>query len=213
MARGNPNEGLLALILRVIRENGQAETYHTRKVTTLVTGLGYWKYRKTPRTPGQTVKSYFSENPEIFESVGPSEYRLRPEHYLAPEPIAMPLDAGVGVPPKVETTHLRTVRETKFIQQLKLLHGNRCQICGVAVSIGDDSYSEGHHIRHLGKGGEDNPRNILILCPNHHVQCDCCAIRLNLAELRIDPRHIVDQANIDWHNAKYSKMVRNKSSH
>src|SRR6185312_10911856 len=115
MGRGNPDGGLLKEILQVIRENGQTDSYDTGRVTTLVAQRGYWKYRKPPGSPGQTVNSYFSQNPELFENVGKRRYRLRLERFDTRESIVMPLDAGVGVPPKVETTHLRTVRETKFI--------------------------------------------------------------------------------------------------
>ena len=53
---------------------------------------------------------------------------------------------------------------------LKALYENRCQICGHNFSIRyGTSIVEAHHIVPYTVSLNNNPDNILILCPNHHV--------------------------------------------
>jgi len=53
---------------------------------------------------------------------------------------------------------------------LKALYENRCQICGHNVSARyGASIVEAHHIVPYTVSLNNNPDNILILCPNHHV--------------------------------------------
>lgn len=53
---------------------------------------------------------------------------------------------------------------------LKALYENRCQICGHNVSIRyETAIVEAHHIVPYTVSLNNNPDNILILCPNHHV--------------------------------------------
>ncbi len=97
----------------------------------------------------------------------------------------------------------RVIRDTSTVKDLKKIHGNRCQICGTAVELGRGIlYSEGHHIRPLGgeHEGSDEASNILIVCPNHHAQCDFGAIRLDLDALRLRPEHNISLQYIDYHN-------------
>ena len=90
-------------------------------------------------------------------------------------------------------------------RELKQRYQNRCQICHSAFPLGNGvTYSEAHHIRPLGEphNGPDTEDNILILCPNHHAQCDFCAIKLVLTSLYRLPDHIIDEAHIDYHNGR-----------
>jgi putative restriction endonuclease len=73
------------------------------------------------------------------------------------------------------TTVTRRIRDSKQAQLVKGWHENVCQVCDVELEIdGDRRYSEGAHIRPLGKPheGPDNVGNLLCLCPNHHAQFD-----------------------------------------
>jgi hypothetical protein len=84
-------------------------------------------------------------------------------------------------PERRETIVQRIIRDTEMARALKLRHRNQCQICGVAVPLwGSLMYAEAHHIRPLGHphNGPDSPSNMIILCPNHHAQCDLGAIKL-----------------------------------
>lgn len=112
-----------------------------------------------------------------------------------------PVDnADDKIPVSVKSIIYRKLRETDLIRTLKLIHRNCCQICGIVIDIAGATYSEGHHIKPLGRRGPDIAGNILILCPNHHVRCDYFGIVLELSKIRCDPRHVVEQRFIDWHN-------------
>ncbi|MEU8029752.1 YDG/SRA domain-containing protein [Streptomyces sp. NPDC049099] len=73
----------------------------------------------------------------------------------------------------------RLVRDDAVIRNVKRLHGGECQACGLRlVGPGGKPYSEGAHIRPLGKShkGPDVEPNVLCLCPNCHVRLDIGAI-------------------------------------
>lgn len=52
---------------------------------------------------------------------------------------------------------------------LKKLYQYRCQICGATATVmyGVD-VSEAHHIDYFTKSANNNPSNIVVLCPDHH---------------------------------------------
>lgn len=52
---------------------------------------------------------------------------------------------------------------------LKKLYQHRCQICGATATVmyGVD-VSEAHHIDYFTRTANNNPGNIVILCPDHH---------------------------------------------
>lgn len=97
----------------------------------------------------------------------------------------------------------RALRDTPLVRTLKCLHENACQICGKRLPLqGDKFYSEAHHVRPLGRPhfGPDAASNIVILCPDHHVQCDYGAIRLMPDKLRIHPLHHLNYEYLGYHN-------------
>jgi predicted restriction endonuclease len=104
----------------------------------------------------------------------------------------------------------RFVRDTRLSRAVKEVHQNKCQICGTSVLMADGSgYSEGHHIRPLGKnhGGPDDASNIICLCPNHHVALDACAMKINLEELRVHARHKIDPEQVEYHNELVERLA------
>ncbi len=115
--------------------------------------------------------------------------------------------ADLGNPdPKRATTHVsRVVRQTEQIRTLKKLHRHRCQLCGKRLRFPDGSaYSEGHHLRPLGKphNGPDISSNIIILCPNCHALCDFGAVQLDASRLRRHKGHTVANVYIIYHNTE-----------
>ena len=67
-----------------------------------------------------------------------------------------------------------------MIKVLKASYRDQCQVCNNVLHIGRGrGYSEGHHIRPLGKGGADVRENVLILCPNCHALFDLAAFSLS----------------------------------
>jgi len=103
---------------------------------------------------------------------------------------------------RVET--YRVLRDTALARRLKDLHQNSCQICGVQLQLSGRTYSEGHHIKPLGRphNGPDVAENILVLCPNHHALLDYGAIELDLATLQQDPDHHIATEYVSYHNTE-----------
>ena len=59
--------------------------------------------------------------------------------------------------------------DDKIQTSLKKLYQYRCQVCGATATVmyGVD-VSEAHHIDYFTKSANNNPGNIVILCPDHH---------------------------------------------
>jgi hypothetical protein len=85
----------------------------------------------------------------------------------------------------IETT--RVIRDTKMSQALKRLYRNKCQLCDTTIKLSSRNYSETHHLQPLGKThqGPDVQENMLVVCPNHHVQLDYGAIAIEPNSLEI----------------------------
>lgn len=69
----------------------------------------------------------------------------------------------------------RRIRDTALSREVKKMYRDKCQVCGIVIpGIGERQYSEGAHVRPLGRPhlGLDASDNILCLCPNHHTQLD-----------------------------------------
>ena len=144
--------------------------------------------------------------------------RVPVEHSLAPDGDGTSYSASAvlkasdiddaAYPERRETIVQRIIRDTETARALKLHHRNQCQICGVAVPLwGGLTYAEAHHIRPLGHphNGPDSQSNMIILCPNHHAQCDLGAIKLDIESLRRLPDHVIDTEHIRYHNMIIAK--------
>lgn len=74
---------------------------------------------------------------------------------------------------KVEYSGSAYKRDNVTVANLKALRDFTCQICSCKIQKADGSfYVEAAHIYPKAKGGEESPRNLLILCPNHHKEFD-----------------------------------------
>lgn len=114
------------------------------------------------------------------------------------------------------------VRSRRISMVLKHLYGHRCMFCDQALQIGADPdryYSEGAHVQPLGEphNGPDIAGNMLVLCPNHHLQFDngIISIRRVVGTYRVrskiigDPLegkvievchpHRLREEYVDWH--------------
>ncbi|MGI0102946.1 MAG: HNH endonuclease [Nitrosotalea sp.] len=65
-------------------------------------------------------------------------------------------------------------RDSKLSAIMKIKNNNICQICNIQTFESKDGhfYTESHHIIPRAKGGADDPKNILILCPTCHKKFD-----------------------------------------
>ncbi len=129
----------------------------------------------------------------------------------------MPIPAGNETPERVAAKVQRLVRSTQVVNYVKQVHDDVCQTCGVRLKIGDRAYSEGAHIRGLGRphNGPDVYSNVLCLCPNCHVLFDYGAMVIGsdmkvmvhgdvVGELRLHTDHRVAMEHLDYHREHYS---------
>lgn len=193
-------------------------------------------------TPVRVIRGYVSNNrtPEFYEYRG--LFRVT-DHWLEPDPegywmcrfrldpfIKFDFDAiedcptsdnchtppasQAGPAPRDFKTVSRIIRNTAAAQYIKDVYSDRCQICETQVRLPGRTYSEGAHIRALGRphDGPDRPDNILCLCPVCHLQFDNGGILLNQQyrissslgrrlrpQLLLDASHPVSVENITYH--------------
>jgi len=60
-------------------------------------------------------------------------------------------------------------RNREITKQLKELYNNKCQICDFTFKKDNgENYSETHHVIPLGENGDDDIKNLIVVCPNCH---------------------------------------------
>ena len=137
------------------------------------------------------------------------------------------LGSNRAVARKIVTASVQK-RDRKLAAQIRLLYDHECMICGSKLEIGEElHYSEAAHIKPLGTPhhGPDKANNLLVLCPNHHLQFDYGVVRLqrdSKGELRVrskikgdplegrklSPKHALDDAYIRWHHEWFDDKKR-----
>ena len=65
-------------------------------------------------------------------------------------------------------------RDSQLAAIMKIKNNHICQICETPTFESKDGnfYTESHHIIPRGKGGADDPKNILVVCPTCHEKFD-----------------------------------------
>jgi hypothetical protein len=114
------------------------------------------------------------------------------------------------------------VRNAQHVRELKMLYRNACTFCGKQTVIGVDPtkhYSEAAHVKPVGQphNGPDRKDNMIILCPEHHLQFDRGVLRigprlgglrvvskipgdpLNGSALRLQSPHSLNDSHVSWH--------------
>ncbi|MFE7462735.1 HNH endonuclease [Streptomyces sp. NPDC057499] len=114
------------------------------------------------------------------------------------------------------TNTSRIVRDVGLANKVKEMHSDHCQVCGTQLAKRFGTYSEAAHIRGLGQphNGPDELANLLVLCPNHHVQFDTLAIYIDphgivrattdgshRGVLRRLPKHHISEVHLRYHRA------------
>lgn len=121
---------------------------------------------------------------------------------LSKTPVALDLNEPTE-PSRVLSSTYRILRDTEIARSVKTAHEFRCQVCGEIVYLKNNLlYAEAHHIKPLGlpHNGPDIAENILCVCPNHHVQLDYGAIKIEKSTLRAAISHQVGEQFIEYHN-------------
>jgi putative restriction endonuclease len=122
--------------------------------------------------------------------------------------------SGADTPDRRAATVQRLVRSVQVAEYVKKLHDHTCQACGTRLAIGSRAYSEGAHIRGLGRPHDcpDVPANMLCLCPNCHVLFDNGALLIGddlgitvsgdiIGVLRVHDSHILDREHLAYHRS------------
>ena len=78
------------------------------------------------------------------------------------------VDEGAGIQQNLRLVKIRKLNR-KIGENLKLLYGYRCQLCGQLIGEEFGSHvAEAHHIDYFVKSLNNDASNQIIVCPNHH---------------------------------------------
>jgi putative restriction endonuclease len=130
------------------------------------------------------------------------------------EEVELDLDHDVREKKRVKGTVLRIVRDTKLARDIKALYNHKCQVCDVAIPTKNGFYSEGAHIKPLGKphNGDDSLANLICLCPNHHVMFDKGSFAISdnydllgaeTGQLKVHAKHKIEKDNLGYHRESH----------
>ena len=153
----------------------------------------------------------FQGKEDVFfsvEGLGHGVWGLR--GMVKDSPVAIDIPTGNEAPGRAEQRTYRVLRDMRLARQLKLLHRDRCQLCGQTLRISEvRTYSEAHHIIPLGNkhNGPDAPGNIIVLCPNHHALCDMGAIPLHRSDILTVDGHVISDESIEYHNSRIFGLI------
>jgi hypothetical protein len=78
-------------------------------------------------------------------------------------------------------------RNQSLVEKLQEMYLGRCQICqwNPVVDYGKE-ICHGHHIQWLSRGGVDELRNMILVCPNHHAAIHRLDAPLDYADFSFD---------------------------
>lgn len=132
---------------------------------------------KIPEESKEYFVLYCTEFDDVFYAECIDKLDLEAERrdilYLKEEEAEMEFNYNeIDITSKSEKQH-RYVKIRKLNkamgENLKLLYNYKCQICGTKFSIDHDcNIAESHHIEYFTKSMNNDMKNIIILCPNHH---------------------------------------------
>jgi len=106
-------------------------------------------------------------------SENPVQVEFAQEHAVTPTNVVESKPPQI-IPPRIDATISRIIRDTVMARRIKSLYEHRCQVCGTSLIVRDGVYAEAAHIRPLGAphNGPDTEENVLCLCPSCHVLFD-----------------------------------------
>ena len=106
---------------------------------------------------------------------------------------------------RIGRTTYQLSRNATRAARLKELYEYSCQVCGMAIQLVGRLYAETHHIKPRNEhNGKDFWDNMIVLCPNHHVEFD-------KGVLCVDPRKLCFLHKLD--NSINGKKVPMRGEH
>lgn len=117
--------------------------------------------------------------------------------------------------------YLQQIRDKSLARNIKEEYKHRCLFCekSLIVAIGPEmNYSEAAHVKSLGNSGPDSKDNLIVLCPEHHIQFDRGLLAMILEKgqlklmsklkdglngkvLKLKKGHELNVRYIDWHRS------------
>lgn len=99
-------------------------------------------------------------------------------------------------------------RDKEFRWKVLDAYGNQCAVCGCA----EEKILEAAHIKAVADGGNDDVRNGVCLCANHHLMFDEKLIQIDFKNLCLS--HVADSVkSMPWYDvfvANGSKLIQRK---
>ena len=124
------------------------------------------------------------------------------------------LPTGSRNPERRETLTSQIIRNPQNAIHVKKLHEYMCQFCKEKIVTPSGPYSEGAHIKPLGRphNGPDMVDNLLCLCPNCHLKLDKFVVHIGedgvslfdtasgekITEINLIEKHDINPENIEY---------------
>ena len=91
-------------------------------------------------------------------------------------------------------------RNRQLVKELQKIYEGKCQLCGWNPM---DEYGHwlchGHHIHWLSRGGEDDLKNLLLVCPNHHGAIHACDAQLDYKDFTFNFGVRIEKVELNLH--------------
>ncbi|UAB83511.1 HNH endonuclease [Zunongwangia sp. SCSIO 43204] len=114
-----------------------------------------------------------NDEPSIVDEIEQDEIANHLKHRTKSVLIDELKNSEISSSEKVTVNHKTYKRNNKIVALIKILRDFKCQICGQFILKRDGSkYIEAAHIVPKHKKGNEDPKNIILLCPNHHKEFD-----------------------------------------
>jgi len=121
---------------------------------------------------------------------------------------------------RAATTVSRIKRDVSLSENIKEIHGYKCQVCNVYLKTPYGGIAIGAHIKGLGKphNGPDVIENMICLCPNHHEQFDDHGFYIDSEtyeikglegydgkKITLNKKHNIEKSFLKYHLEDYKK--------
>jgi predicted HNH restriction endonuclease len=156
---------------------------------------------------------------KISEKIFLEKFENKKQGKLEQIPFQNPDNDNKGQPKKTQRSINVFERDSSIVKKLKQQYDDFCQVCNYRIKKSTGGfYSEVHHFWPLQYGGDDDKKNMLVVCPNHHKEFDFCSIALledgisvmNLENkiiftLKTRDGHKIDKKNINFHLNRFKE--------